>query len=175
MFIDSPTHPAALEHENTATVRNRIFDEIAVGDSASTERTITRQDIQLFALVSGDVNPQHLDEEFAAGTRFQSVIAHGMLGGALISAVLGTQLPGPGTIYLGQSLKFLAPVRIGDRLHIEITVSARDELTKRLTLSCSCVNQDGTTVISGEARVIAPTERVERARPRLPEVDLHTA
>lgn len=175
MFVDTPTRPADLETEDEAIMRNRIFDEIAVGDSASSERTVSRQDIQLFAAISGDANPQHLDDDYAAGTRFHGVIAHGMLGGALISAVLGTQLPGPGTIYLGQSLKFLAPVRIGDRLRVEVVVSARDETSKRLTLSCSCVNQDGTTVISGEARVIAPTEPVERARPRLPEVSLHTA
>lgn len=164
----APTTP----QDDLAIVRNRTFDEIAVGDSASIERTLTSQDIQLFALLSGDVNPQHLDAEFAASTRFHGVIAHGMLGGALISAVLGTRLPGPGTIYLGQTLKFLAPVRIGDRLRITVTVSARDEAKKRLTLACSCVNQDGATVISGEAQVVAPTERVERARTTLPEVRL---
>ena len=164
----APTTP----RDDLAIVRNRTFDEIAVGDSASIERTLTSQDIQLFALLSGDVNPQHLDAEFAASTRFHGVIAHGMLGGALISAVLGTRLPGPGTIYLGQTLKFLAPVRIGDRLRITVTVSARDEARKRLTLACSCVNQDGATVISGDAQVVAPTERVERARTTLPEVRL---
>ena len=153
-------------------LRNRTFDEIAIGDSASIERTLTSQDIQLFAVLSGDVNPQHLDAEFAASTRFHDVIAHGMLGGALISAVLGTRLPGPGTIYQGQTLKFLAPVRVSDRLRITVTVSARDETKKRLTLACSCVNQDGATVISGEAQVVAPTERVERARTTLPEVRL---
>ena len=153
-------------------LRNRTFDEIAIGDSASIERTLTSQDIQLFALLSGDVNPQHLDAEFAASTRFHGVIAHGMLGGALISAVLGTRLPGPGTIYLGQTLKFLAPVRIGDRLRITVTVSARDEAKKRLTLACTCINQDGATVISGEAEVVAPTKRVARARTTLPEVRL---
>jgi acyl dehydratase len=164
----APTTP----QDDLTIVRNRTFDEIAIGDSASIERTLTSQDIQLFALLSGDVNPQHLDAEFAASTRFHGVIAHGMLGGALISAVLGTRLPGPGTIYLGQTLKFLAPVRIGDRLRITVTVSARDEARKRLTLACSCVNQDGATVISGEAQVVAPTERVERARTTLPEVRL---
>ena len=153
-------------------VRNRTFEQIAIGDSASIERTLTSQDIQLFALLSGDVNPQHLDAEFAASTRFHGVIAHGMLGGALISAVLGTRLPGPGTIYLGQTLKFLAPVRVGDHLRISVTVSARDEARKRLTLACECVNQDGTTVITGEAEVVAPTERIERARTTLPNVSM---
>ena len=86
----APTTP----QDDLTIVRNRTFDEIAIGDSASIERTLTSQDIQLFALLSGDVNPQHLDAEFAASTRFHGVIAHGMLGGALISAVLGTRLPG---------------------------------------------------------------------------------
>lgn len=168
------TNPAArTSDENIGTVRNRTFDEIAIGDSAVIERTLTAQDIQLFAVLSGDVNPQHLDADYATSTRFHGVIAHGMLGGALISAVLGTRLPGPGTIYLGQTLKFLKPVRIGDTLAIRVTVSARDEAQKRLQLACTCVNQDGVTVISGEADVIAPTERIERPRTTLPEVRLN--
>src|SRR5574343_1185398 len=104
-------------------LHNRSFDEIAVGDSATMERTVTAADLQLFAVLSGDVNPQHLDAGFAASTRFHGVIAHGMFGGALISAVLGTRLPGPGTIYLGQTLRFLAPVRIGDVLRVSVRVS----------------------------------------------------
>ncbi|MBN8746217.1 Phosphate acetyltransferase [Xylophilus ampelinus] len=151
-------------------IRNRTFDEIAVGDSASIQRTLTAQDIQLFAVLSGDVNPQHLDAEFAASTRFHGVIAHGMWGGALISAVLGTRLPGPGTVYLAQSLKFLRPVRVGDTLTVAVTVAARDEAKKRLTLACTCVNQAGEAVIEGEATVLAPTERIERPAATLPEV-----
>ncbi len=154
------------------TIRNRIFDEIAVGDSASIERTLTHQDIALFAVLSGDINPQHLDPEFAASTRFHGVIAHGMWGAALISAVLGTRLPGPGTIYLGQTLTFRAPVRVGDTLHIRVTVLTRDEEKKLLTLACSCSNQDGVAVIDGVATVLAPTERIERPSATLPEVRL---
>lgn len=164
---DLPTPASDL-----ATVRNRTFDEIAVGDSASIEHTLTTQDVQLFAVLSGDVNPQHLDAAYAESTRFQGVIAHGMLGGALISAVLGTHLPGPGTIYLGQTLQFLAPVRIGDQLRIGVTVTARDEPNKRLTLACTCTNQDGVIAITGEAKVVAPTERIERARTTLPNVSM---
>lgn len=167
-----PSLPATTAGHDLGTVRNRTFDEIAVGDTASIERTLSIEDIQLFAVLSGDVNPQHLDAEYAASTRFHGVIAHGMLGGALISAVLGTRLPGPGTIYLGQTLKFLAPVRVGDTLRVSVTVTARDEAKKRLKLACSCTNQDGVAVISGEADVIAPTERIERARTTLPEVRL---
>lgn len=154
------------------TIRNRTFDEIAVGDSASIERTLTHEDIALFAVMSGDVNPQHLDAEFAASTRFHGVIAHGMWGAALISAVLGTRLPGPGTVYLGQTLKFLAPVRVGDTLIIRVTVSKRDEARKLLILACTCRNQDGVAVIEGEATVLAPTERIERPSATLPEVRL---
>ncbi|MDN4591804.1 enoyl-CoA hydratase [Xenophilus aerolatus] len=154
-------------------IRNRTFDEIAVGDSASIQRTLTAQDIQLFAVLSGDVNPQHLDAEFAASTRFHGVIAHGMWGGALISAVLGTRLPGPGTVYLGQSLKFLRPVRVGDTLTVTVTVVARDETKKRLTLACACVNQAAEAVIEGEASVLAPTERIERPAATLPEVRMN--
>jgi len=156
------------------TIRNRTFDEIAVGDSACIERTLTGEDIQLFAILSGDLNPQHLDAEYAASTRFHGVIAHGMWGAALISAVLGTRLPGPGTVYLGQTLKFQAPVRVGDTLSIRVTVTTRDEAKKLLTLACTCTNQHGTAVIEGEATVLAPTERIERASATLPEVRLNT-
>ncbi|MCR6664112.1 MAG: bifunctional enoyl-CoA hydratase/phosphate acetyltransferase [Luteimonas sp.] len=151
-------------------LRNRTFDELDVGDSACIERTLTQQDIQLFAILSGDANPQHLDPEFAASTRFHGVVAHGMWGGALISAVLGTRLPGPGTIYLGQTLRFLAPVKLGDRIAIAVTVAALDPATRRVTLACTCTNQSGDRVIEGEADVIAPDERIERPRTALPEI-----
>ena len=156
-------------------LRNRTFDELAIGESACIERTLTQQDIQLFAILSGDVNPQHLDPDFAASTRFDGVIAHGMWGGALVSAVLGTRLPGPGTVYLGQTLRFLAPVRPGDRLSIAATVTALDPATRRVTLACRGTRQDGTVAIEGEAEVIAPDERVERARTALPEIRLDVA
>ena len=90
-----------IRRDDLEVLRNRTFDEIAVGDRASIERTLTAADIQLFAAMSGDINPQHIDAEFAASTRFHGVIAHGMWGAALISAVLGTRLPGPGTVYAG--------------------------------------------------------------------------
>ncbi len=156
-------------------LRNRTFDELAVGDSACIERTLTQQDIQLFAILSGDANPQHLDPEFAASTRFHGVIAHGMWGGALISAVLGTRLPGPGTIYLGQTLRFLAPARLGDRLAIRVTVATLDAATRRVTLACKCTNQSGDLVIEGEADVIAPDERIERPRSVLPDIHFDAA
>src|SRR5690606_24321683 len=156
-------------------LRNRTFDELAVGDTASIERTLAQQDIQLFAVLSGDVNPTHIDPEFAASTRYSGVIAHGMWGGALISAVLGTRLPGPGTVYLGQTLRFLAPVKLGDRLTVQVTVTALDPGKRCVTLACSCTNQDGKQVIEGEAHVIAPDERIERPRTALPEIRLDVA
>ena len=156
-------------------LRNHTFAELQLGDSASIERQLTQQDIELFAVMSGDLNPAHLDAEYAAASQFHGVIAHGMWGGALISAVLGTRLPGPGTVYLSQTLKFRAPVRVGDRLTIGVTVSAKDEARRRVTLACRCVNQDGQAVIEGEALVLAPEQKIERPASTLPEVRLLAA
>jgi phosphotransacetylase/acyl dehydratase len=159
-------------NDDLSILRNRIFDELAIGDSACIERLLTAEDIQLFAVLSGDLNPQHLDPEFAAASPFHGVIAHGMWGGALISAVLGTRLPGPGTIYRSQTLRFLAPVRVGDRLAVRVEVIAREPATRSVRLRCTCTNQDGSLVIDGEAEVIAPAERIERPRTCLPEIHL---
>jgi len=115
---------STFSSEDLEVLRNRTFAEIAVGDHASIERTLTAADIQLFAAMSGDISPQHIDPEFAASTRVHGVIAHGMWGAALISAVLGTRLPGPGTTYLSQTLKFQASVHVGDTLTITVTVIA---------------------------------------------------
>ncbi|PZQ19853.1 MAG: enoyl-CoA hydratase [Rhodanobacter denitrificans] len=166
-----PPDPAA----DLKILRNRTFDEIAVGDCARIERTLTVEDIQLFALISGDVNPSHVDPAFAASTRFHGVIAHGMWSGALISAVLGTRLPGPGTVYLSQTLRFLAPVRVGDCLRIEVSVTARDPAQRHVTLACRAHNQDRTAVVEGEAVVIAPDQRIERPRTALPDIHLDVA
>lgn len=147
---------------------NVVYDDISIGQTATQIRTLSQTDIQAFATVSGDVNPAHLDAEYADHTLFHGVIAHGMWGGALISTILGTQLPGPGTIYLEQNLHFVKPVRIGDVLTISATVSAKDDLKKHVTLDCQIVNQHGDQVVFGNALVIAPTERVSRPRTRLP-------
>jgi acyl dehydratase len=156
-----------------AMLENKTFDEIAVGDSASIRRQVTWRDIELFAVVSGDINPAHLDADFAKDDRFHGIIAHGLLGGALISAVLGTKLPGPGTIYLGQDLKFLKPVRPGDTIEATLTVSGKDAAKKTVTLDCRCVNQAGQDVITGHALVIAPAEKIRRPAPDLPDVEIH--
>src|SRR5271169_4719545 len=102
-------------------IENRTYDEIRIGDTASLVRTLKVEDIQLFAAMSGDINPAHLDPEYAKSSMFQEVIAHGMWGGALISTVLGTQLPGPGTIYIDQTLHFSRPVTLGDMLTVTVT------------------------------------------------------
>jgi phosphotransacetylase/acyl dehydratase len=153
-------------------IENRTFDEITVGESASVSRTLTEQDIQLFALVSGDVNPAHMDQAFAEGDIFQKVIAHGLWGGGLISSVLGTELPGPGAIYLSQSLRFLRPVGLGDTIVASVTVTEKRAERHIVLLDCRCVNQHGDEVIVGKAEVKAPTEKVRRPRIALPDVQI---
>jgi phosphotransacetylase/acyl dehydratase len=154
-------------------IENRTFKEIAVGESASLSRTVTQQDIELFAIVSGDVNPAHLDPAYAETDMFHKIVAQGILEAGLISAVLGTKLPGPGTIYLGQDLRFLRPVGIGDEITATLTVTEKHEDKGNLVLDCRCTNQKGELVISGTAHVRAPTEKVRRPRYELPDVQLN--
>ncbi|SHF44348.1 phosphate acetyltransferase/phosphate butyryltransferase [Litoreibacter ascidiaceicola] len=154
-------------------IENRTFDEIKVGDSAELTRNLKAEDIELFAVMSGDVNPAHVDADFAKSDVFHKIIAHGMWGGALISAVLGTELPGPGTIYLNQNLSFRRPVGLGDTVTVRVTVTEKAAEHHRVTLDCLCLNQSGEIVIEGEALVMAPTEKVRRPRVNLPEVHLH--
>ena len=151
---------------------NRCFDEIKVGDSASINRRLTQKDIKLFAVMSGDVNPAHMDEDYAKDSMFHEVIAHGLWGGSLISTVLGTLLPGPGTIYLSQSLKFKRPVVLGDVLTVTVTAKEKKPSKKIVVFDCLCTNQEQKVVIKGEAEVIAPTDKIERPRIALPNVRL---
>ncbi|MAC58515.1 MAG: enoyl-CoA hydratase, partial [Novosphingobium sp.] len=153
-------------------IENRTFAEIEIGDTARIIRTLNEQDIQLFALVSGDVNPAHMDADYAATDMFRRVIAHGMWGGGLISAVLGTELPGPGAIYLSQSLRFIRPVGLGDTITASVTVTEKRPEHHIVVFDCRCLNQDGDLVISGQAEVKAPTEKVRRARVALPDVQI---
>lgn len=145
-------------------IENHTFDEIKVGDTACLTRTLRAEDVQLFATMSGDVNPAHLDLEYAKSTQFRGIIAHGMWGGALISTVLGTEYPGPGTIYLAQNLSFLRPVHVGDTLEVRVSVTATDAANRHVTLDCRCTNQHGKEVITGSALVLAPAEKVRRPR-----------
>ncbi len=151
---------------------NYTFDEITVGQTAEYRKQITERDIVLFAEVSGDVNPLHLDAEFAAGTDFGERIAHGMITGALISAALALELPGPGTVYLGQSLRFRRPVKIGDEITVQLEVVEKREDKGFVTLDCNAVNQEGKAVVTGTAEVMAPREKLSLPRPTLPSVSV---
>ena len=157
---------------NTDLIENVIYDEITVGQSARLLRTLTLADIQAFASVSGDVNPLHLDAAYANETLFHGMIAHGMWGGALISALLGTQFPGPGTVYLEQVLHFTKPVRVGDTLTVTVTVLSKDDANKHVALDCQVVNQKGAQVLHGIAKVLAPTEKVSLPRVNAPLIQL---
>ncbi len=136
-------------------VQGFYFDELSVGQAVEISRVVGAADIEAFAEVSGDNNPVHLDEDYARTTQFGERIAHGMLSAAYISAILGTRLPGPGAIYLSQSLRFRRPVRIGDLVVARATVTALDEAKGRVTLETVC-EVGGNTVMDGEAVVIAP-------------------
>ena len=155
-----------------AIMENRTFDEIAIGDLASLSRTLTKDDIALFAVMSGDVNPAHLDQQYAEASMFHRIIGHGMWGGALLSAVLGTKLPGPGTIYLGQDLRFRKPVGLGDTLTVTVTAKEKQPEKHIVIFDCHCTNQNGDEVITGTAVTMAPTEKIRRPRVTLPDVQL---
>ncbi|HEX7945059.1 MAG TPA: MaoC family dehydratase [Phenylobacterium sp.] len=131
------------------------FDELSVGQTAEMSRVVGAADIEAFAEVSGDINPVHLDEAYAKTTTFGERIAHGMLSASYLSAILGTRLPGPGCIYLSQSLRFRRPVKIGDLVVAKVTVKTLDEGRAHVTLDTSC-EVGGKTVVDGEALVIAP-------------------
>lgn len=128
---------------------------LAVGDSAEVSKTITDEDVRAFAELTGDRNPVHLDESYAAATRFGRRIAHGMLGASLISTVLAGELPGRGSVYLSQTLRFTAPVYLGDTVTARVTVTRVREDKPVVTLETVCTNQRGERVVEGEAVVLA--------------------
>lgn len=137
-------------------IKGLTIDQLEVGQKASFTKTVTEADVYNYAGVSGDFNPAHMNEEYAKNTAFKTRIAHGMLSAGFISAVLGTKLPGPGTIYLNQDLRFTKPVQFGDTITATITV---DELIKeknRAILKTVCTNQDGDVVVEGTAKVMPP-------------------
>jgi 3-hydroxybutyryl-CoA dehydratase len=136
------------------------IEDIEIGMVRSLRKTVTDRDIELFAEVSTDRNPVHLDDAYARDTIFQGRIAHGMLTAGLISAVIGEQLPGHGTVYLGQSLKFMAPVRPGDSVLAVVTVTGIDHSRRRVTLETHCAVGD-TVVLKGEALVLAPSRKFD--------------
>ncbi len=134
------------------------YDQLNIGDSATFSKTISEGDVYLFAGITGDLNPAHMDAVSAAGGMFKQRIAHGMLSGSFISTVIGMQLPGPGSIYVGQTLSFRAPVFFGDTLTAKAEVSEKLEERKWVKLKTTVTNQDGKLVIDGEATVIPPKE-----------------
>lgn len=151
---------------------NKIFDEIKIGDEAKLTHVLNKRDIQLFAIMSGDVNPAHVNPEYAKNDIFHAIVGHGMWTGALISTVLGTKLPGPGTIYLSQSLKFVLPVIIGDKITIKVTVIKKYIRKPILILNCICYNQKKKIVVTGFAKVLAPTEKISLKKTKLPKAIL---
>lgn len=136
-------------------VRGYVFEALTVGMTASQARTVTDADIVLYAGISGDNNPVHMNEEYAKGTTFGGRIAHGMLSAGFISAVLGTKLPGPGCIYVSQSLRFKAPVRVGDTVAAKVELTELNPEKKRATFRTTCTVM-GTVVIDGEATLLIP-------------------
>lgn len=136
------------------------IEDLEIGMTRHLRKIVTDRDIELFAEVSTDRNPVHLDEAYAQSTIFEGRIAHGMLTAGLISAVIGEQLPGHGTVYLGQSLKFMAPVRPGDTVYAEVKVTAIDYSRRRVTLETHCT-VGNTVVLKGEALVLAPSRKFD--------------
>jgi 3-hydroxybutyryl-CoA dehydratase len=138
------------------------LEDIQVGMSASFAKTITDADILMFAGVSGDTNPVHLNEEFAGGTAFKGRIAHGMLTASLISTALGTKLPGAGCIYLSQTMRFLAPVRAGETVRAVVTVREIEHEKRRITMDTVC-KVSGKDVLVGEAKLLVPAREAQVA------------
>lgn len=134
------------------------IQQIKIGDSATVQKTITETDVYMFAGITGDFNPAHVNEVYASGTRFKKRIAHGILTSGLISTVLGMHLPGTGTIYLGQNLKFTAPTYIGDTIEAKAVVREIKAEKCIVVLDTTCTNQDGVVVVEGQATVMAPKE-----------------
>lgn len=155
-----------------ALLENFPIAELFVGLSKTYCKTLSAQDVILFAACSGDVNPVHLDKAYAATTAFGEPIAHGMWTGALISAAIATQLPGPGSVYRSQNLNFKHPVKIGDTVTVRLTVSELKERVKLVVLDCEAHNQEGKLIAKGVAEVIAPSEKQILEMPVLPSIDI---
>ena len=152
-------------------VSNIPYDDLQVGQTASFSSSVEERDVQLFAAVSRDHNPVHLDAAFAAQTMFKERIAHGMFSGALISAAIACEMPGPGTIYLGQQMRFTRPVKLGDTLTVQLEVL--EKLPKgRVRIATRVFNQNAEQVVDGEAEVHAPREKQTLTLPELPPITI---
>lgn len=137
-------------------MKGLTIKELNIGDKAFFQKTITETDVYLYAGITGDLNPAHINQVEAEKTMFQGRIAHGMLTAGLVSAVLGMKLPGPGSIYLGQELKFMAPVRIGDTIKAEVEIIEKLDEKNRIKLNTICTNQNGVEVLKGVATIMPP-------------------
>jgi 3-hydroxybutyryl-CoA dehydratase len=145
-----------IDEEDVIMIAGKSIDKLTVGDSAEFAKTVTETDIYLYAGITGDFNPAHVNEEYAKNTFFKTRIAHGMLTAGFISAIIANQLPGPGTIYLKQDLSFLAPVRIGDTITGRVEVLELNTEKNRVRLKTTCSNQEGVVVLTGEGLVSPP-------------------
>lgn len=161
-------------NNSRSCIINKTYSEIQIGESASITRTLTKQDIQLFAIVTGDLNPAHLDETYAKTDIFRQIVGHGMWAGTMFSTLLGMYLPGPGTVYLSQTLKFLRPVHIGDTITASVKVIGKEDAHKHISLQTLCMNEQGEHVLEGEAKVLAPAEKICWNAVPLPEVQMKT-
>jgi len=163
----------SMRHEGKAEyIENRTFDEIAVGDSATLVRTLRHEDIQLYAMMAGDISPSHVDSQQAYATMLREMIAHGMWGGALVFNVLGTQFPGPGTQFIDQSVHFALPVRVGDTLTVKVTCTKKFPRNHHLLMDFACTNQDGQKVITGTAEVEAPADKIKQLKTDTPDMSV---
>lgn len=153
-------------------LENIPFDELQVGDSTTLTRTVTEQDVQLFAYLSGDINPLHLDEEYARTTQFGTRIAHGLFIGVLVTTAVATKLPGPGSIYRGQEMKFQRAVKIGDTVTAVLTVAEKKKRGNLVKIECEIRNQNDEVVFTGVSTAIAPTEKIRVKAAELPRVQI---
>ena len=151
-------------------LKSITYNELKVGDQGQFTKSLEARDIVLFGETSGDINPVHFDEAYAAKTIFKGRVAHGMWSASLISTCIGIVMPGPGSIYLGQTLDFKLPVRVGDVLTTVVTVKQKLDAKKTILLDCEVRNQNDELVVSGEARVIPPRKAAEMPAPQLPPV-----
>ena len=155
-----------------STLTNIPYDQLSIGDKATYTKVLTEQDLILFATVSGDYNPVHLDEEFAKTTQFGERIAHGMWIGALISAALAMKLPGPGGIYLGQDIKFKRPAKLGDTITVNLEILSKLDSRKITIIGTTVINQHKQIIAKGEAKVMPAIEQVKVSPVVLPEVTI---
>ncbi len=163
-------HTTVAVNKPMEILENKTFDELTIGETAELIRTVTEQDILLFACLSGDNNPLHLDEEYAKSTQFGQRIAHGMFSALLVTTAVATKLPGPGTIYRGQDMKFQRPIFIGDTITAKLELIEKKKRGNLIKISCTMTNQRDEVVFSGISTAIAPTEKIKIKASPLPKL-----